>query len=301
MNSLKIKLIAGQSRSKKVQVGDKMKSVSTHYKASLPDQFNSEDQDWVDAMNRVLPENEKIEIPKDLSRFNYICSTHFFKYMSSSRAKKEFLEIFEDMGSQYAELNDSDRETLKEQVEERFNTDWDLYHLDSFSNSSEGIIANATGWLSGREVSYPARFGLLISDLKINESKEAAASLQKKIKELFHFTNLNEQELEDFIKDKDLQSKSFEDALTESDKQFFKEVQDTELFKKTLHEIKEEFKNAVLSNKNINESTKNEWLIDFNTEIMLTKAAIKKLKEDGVNAPKFLTAKIKIKVAVRKG
>lgn len=301
MNSLKIKLIAGQSRSKKVKVGEKMKGVPTHYNASLPDQFNSEDQDWVDAMNRVLPENEKIEIPKDLNRFNYICSTHFFKYMSSSRAKKEFLEMFEDMGSQYAELNDSDRETLKEQVEERFNTDWDLYHLDSFSNSSEGIIANATGWLSGREVSYPARFGLLISDLKINESKEAAASLQKKIKELFHFTNLNEQELEDFIKDKDLQSKSFEDALTESDKQFFKEVQDTELFKKTLHEIKEEFKNAVLSNKNINESTKNEWLIDFNTEIMLTKAAIKKLKEDGVNAPKFLTAKIKIKVAVRKG
>ena len=60
-------------------------------------------------------------------------------------------------------------------------------------------------------------------------------------------------------------------------------------------------KNITKSNKNINESTKNEWLIDFNTEIMLTKAAIKKLKEDGVNAPKFLTAKIKIKVAVRKG
>ena len=67
MNSLKIKLIASQSRSKKVQVGEKMKSVPTHYKASLPDQFNSEDQDWVDAMNRVLPENEKIEI--DLKQF----------------------------------------------------------------------------------------------------------------------------------------------------------------------------------------------------------------------------------------
>ena len=65
MNSLKIKLIASQSRSKKVQVGEKMKSVPTHYKASLPDQFNSEDQDWVDAMNRVLPENEKIELDKN--------------------------------------------------------------------------------------------------------------------------------------------------------------------------------------------------------------------------------------------
>lgn len=307
---MNIKLIAKISKFdlKKLKANKRIKNALIYRKASLPSEFNSEDQEWVDFINDELPSNERIQTPSDLEKFQFIVSYDFFaffkKYIDNkdSTVHKKLYKTFEEIGSKISVLDEASKELMILQIKEKFDLDFDLYHLDSFSDSDEGITVEAVGLLSNKEVCYPVRLGVLIPNSKIEVAKEMALEIQQKLIDCFEFYQARKEVVENILNEKETESKSYEERLTEIDKQFLREVQDTELFKKTFNEIKQEFIDQMSKCKDLDETGKNKCLeevtkpfLSFDIDIWITKATLHKLKQDKAPVPKWLTAKLKVK------